>query len=358
MARRRLFDELDDAVDALMNDPDSRLSRVSPRLDELLRVAEGLRGLPRAQFRAQLKADLLAQASGRRAAAAVSPGGKPVATPEEIRARMDEMADEPKMVAHDVRAALSDLPEMTMRFLASLNQCTLGVSRFSTDSHWERHPAGDELLHFLEGEAEVVTLTDAGPVRATVRAGSLFVCRRGLWHRVLPRSPIAMLFATPGADTEHSNAADPRREGRRRATGTRRGREVPELVAHAVGSILAGLPELAITSDTTAEEAHAAVRAITSFDECTLGVMRYSGLTPWERHAGGDELLHVLEGEVDVTVLTDDGPTEVNVRAGAVFVCPRGLWHRQRPRPAVTMLFGTPTATEEVSWAEDPRMGD
>ena len=141
-------------------------------------------------------------------------------------------------------------------------------------------------------------------------------------------------------------------------TRVRRGREVPELVAHPVGATLAGLPELAITSDTTAEEARAAVRAITSFDRCTLGVMRYSGLTPWERHADGDELLHVLEGEVDVTVLTDDGPTEVNVRAGSVFVCPKGLWHRQRPRPAVTMLFGTPTATEEVSWAEDPRVGN
>src|SRR5262249_53276942 len=152
----------------------------SPRLDELLRVADALRGLPRAQFREQLKADLLAEAGGRPPAVTVSPGGRPVATLEEIRARLDEMAREPKMVAYDVRAALSDLPEMTMRFLASLNQCTLGISRFSSDSHWERHPAGDELLHFLEGDADIVTLTEAGAVRATVSAGSVFVCRRGL----------------------------------------------------------------------------------------------------------------------------------------------------------------------------------
>jgi len=97
------------------------------------------------------------------------------------------------------------------------------------------------------------------------------------------------------------------------------------------------------------------VRPIASLDLCTLGVMRYSGLTPWERHPDGDELLHPLEGEVDVTLLTDSGPTHVTVRAGSVFVCPRGLWHRQLPRPAVTMFFGTPTENEEVSWAEDPR---
>src|SRR5262249_56483138 len=132
-----------------------------------LRAAERFRGRHRAQSRERLRAALLAEASARQPAVTASPGGKPVATLEDIRARLDEMAHEPKMVAYDVRAALSDLPEMTMRFLASLNQCTLGVSRFSTNSHWERHPAGDELLHFLEGEAQVVTLPAARPVPAT-----------------------------------------------------------------------------------------------------------------------------------------------------------------------------------------------
>src|SRR5207247_361399 len=188
--------------------------------------------------------------------------GRPLVTEEDIRARLEELASEPRMVAHDVRAALADLPAMTMRFLASLNRCTIGVSRFSEGSHWERHPAGDELLHILEGEADVVTLT-----------------------------------------------------------------EVPA----------------------------AAVRLLASLNRCTLGVTRYSGRTPWERHPDGDELLHPLEGEVDVTVLTDGGPAHVTVRAGSVFVCPRGLWHRQLARPAVTMFFGPPEKTTEISWAEDPR---
>ena len=340
-----------------MADPKGPLPGVSPRLAELLRIAGDLRGLPRAEFRAELKAALVCGAEGERSAATVSVGGRPLATLDDILARLEEMALEPKMVAHDVRAALRDLPEMTMRFLASLNRCTLGVSRFSGDSHWERHPAGDEMLHVLEGEAAVVTLTDAGPVRSTVGAGSVFVCRRGLWHRVLPRSPVSMLFATPGEGTEHSSAPDPRREAGRRRAHARPGGEAPTLVAHDLRAALEGLPELAITSSTTAEEADAAVRTITTLDRCMLGVMRYSGLTPWERHPDGDELLHVLEGEVDVTVLTDDGPADLNVRAGSVFVCPRGLWHRQRPRPAVTMLFGTPAETEEISWAEDPRTG-
>ena len=54
---------------------------------------------------------------------------------------------------------------------------------------------------------------------------------------------------------------------------------------------------------------------------------------------------------------TDGGSTRVTVPAGSIFVCPRGLWHRQLPRPYVTMLYGTPSQTTEVSWADDPRTG-
>src|SRR2546427_8642845 len=349
MAKRSAIDELDDAVDALMAEPHAPSPRMNPRLAALLRIAADLHDLPSGAFKARLRAELRSEV---REGGAPPSAGRPLVTEEDIRARLEGLAGEPGMVGHVRRAAVGDLPEMTMRFLAALNRCTPGVARCSEPSHWERHPAGDELLHVLEGEADVVTLTDGGPVRSTVRAGSIFVCPRGLWHQVLPRSPLSMLFATPGEGTEHSDAKEPRRAGRGRAGA---GRRRPALVAHDLRAALSGLPELAIASSTTAEEAAAAVQPIASLDQCTLGVMRYSGLTPWERHPDGDELLHPLEGEVDVTVLTDSGPTHVTVRAGSVFVCPRGLWHRQLPRPAVTMFFGTPTENEEVSWAEDPR---
>src|SRR5437867_8081808 len=200
MAKRSATDELDEAVDALMADPRATLPRTNPRLAALLRIAADLRDLPSEAFKARLRAELLSRGGA-------PPGaGRPLVTAEDIRARLEELAGKPAMVAHDLRAALSDLPEMTMRFLASLNRCTLGVTRFSEPSHWERHPAGDELLHVLEGEADVVTLTDGGPVCSTVRAGAIFVCPRGLWHQLLPRPPLTMLFATPAEGAEHSGA--------------------------------------------------------------------------------------------------------------------------------------------------------
>src|SRR3989442_8397571 len=223
MAKRSATAQLDDAVDALMAEPHAPSPRMNPRLAALLRIAADLHDLPSGAFKARLRAELRSEV---REGGAPPSAGRPLVTEEDIRARLEELADEPAMVAHDLRAALGDLPEMTMRFLASLNRCTLGVTRFSEPSHWERHPAGDELLHVLEGEADVVQLTEDGPVRSRGRAGSIFICPRGLWHQVLPRPPLTMLFATPVQGTEDSEAEEPRRKGRRRA-GAGRGPAAP-----------------------------------------------------------------------------------------------------------------------------------
>jgi quercetin dioxygenase-like cupin family protein len=68
----------------------------------------------------------------------------------------------------------------------------------------------------------------------------------------------------------------------------------------------------------------------------------------------GDELLHVLEGELDLCVLAGEGRAELHLRAGSVFIVPRGLWHRSSPRGAVSMLFATPAEGGQESWADDP----
>ena len=80
------------------------------------------------------------------------------------------------------------------------------------------------------------------------------------------------------------------------------------MIPHDLDDVLRDLPELGDQpTATTEEEADAAVRMISSIGPCSLGVMRFSGQAPWERHPDGDELLHVLEGAIDLTVLTDDG---------------------------------------------------
>jgi mannose-6-phosphate isomerase-like protein (cupin superfamily)/ketosteroid isomerase-like protein len=115
------------------------------------------------------------------------------------------------------------------------------------------------------------------------------------------------------------------------------------------------LTEMAIDPGRTREEGAGSMSFLGPFNQCTLGLVRFSGQTPWERHPGGDELLHVLTGEVRVTLLGEGGRTEATLRAGSIFVVPRGVWHRQVASAGVTLLFATPTEETEHSWAEDPR---
>ncbi|HEY2591936.1 MAG TPA: cupin domain-containing protein [Steroidobacteraceae bacterium] len=95
-------------------------------------------------------------------------------------------------------------------------------------------------------------------------------------------------------------------------------------------------------------------RVFDRLDQYLVGAVRFSGRPPWERHPGGDELLHVLEGELDLAVLAPEGRAEHLLRTGSVFIVPRGLWHRSSPRGAVSMLFVTPAEGGEESWSDDP----
>ena len=355
MAKGKLIDQLDEAVEVIMTKPDGPLRDLDPRLGAILRIAGELRDLPRAEFKSNLKARL-ASSTPRQPPTPV--GGKPLFTEEEIYERIKEMADEPRLVAHDVNAALAGTPDLSMKFLAPVNHTTLIVSRASSPTSWERHPGGEEMIYVVEGAAEIVTLTDAGPVKSTVREGSLFVCPQGLWHKTFPRPSVASLYLTPGEGTENSHAKDPRGKtiGKRAWTSKKSKREpAPKLEAHDLRAALREVPHLTITDSTTGEDADAAVRNVAKLDQLTLGVMSYTGQTPWERHSGADELLYALEGELEVTVLTDNGPVHETLRAGSAFVCPQGLWHRQLARKSVSMLYGTAVETSEVSMEEDPR---
>jgi len=98
-------------------------------------------------------------------------------------------------------------------------------------------------------------------------------------------------------------------------------------------------------------------KQLASFNKGAVGVFRTSaGASRWERHPDDDEFLHVLDGEVEITVITPEGWKTASVAAGAVFIVPRGLWHRHTIREHLVELFVTPGETEH-STAIDPTAG-
>jgi quercetin dioxygenase-like cupin family protein len=128
-------------------------------------------------------------------------------------------------------------------------------------------------------------------------------------------------------------------------------RELPAMKAHHLQTVLAGIDARPVT---TSAEDEAAFPRLGAFNSGGVYVGRFAGQSPWERHPDADELLHVLEGAVEITVLTEAGPVQTRVGAGSVFIVPRGLWHRQLAQPSVTLLAATPEPSE-ISFAADPR---
>jgi mannose-6-phosphate isomerase-like protein (cupin superfamily) len=122
-----------------------------------------------------------------------------------------------------------------------------------------------------------------------------------------------------------------------------------------VRAALARAPMLAIGPGTTVEEADAAFPRLADFDRGGVYTGRFVGMTPWERHPRGDELLYVIEGEVEITVLDDGALVRRILCAGSAFVVPQGRWHRQHARQPVALLTATPTPSD-ISFAADPRL--
>jgi mannose-6-phosphate isomerase-like protein (cupin superfamily) len=63
----------------------------------------------------------------------------------------------------------------------------------------------------------------------------------------------------------------------------------------------------------------------------------------WEVHPGGDELLYLLAGAIDVVLDEPDGERTVRLGSGRACLVPRGVWHRLILRQPSDLLFVTPT---------------
>ncbi len=91
-----------------------------------------------------------------------------------------------------------------------------------------------------------------------------------------------------------------------------------------------------------------------SFGGGSVWVGQWMGESPWEMHRDSDEMLQMLDGTVEITLLADAGTQKHQLKQGTIFVVPKGIWHRQSSRNRVLQMGVTPGRTEH-SMADDPR---
>ena len=108
--------------------------------------------------------------------------------------------------------------------------------------------------------------------------------------------------------------------------------------------------------ETAGPEAEAAFAVLAETGNGAVFAGSFGGESAWERHGSGDELVQVLEGETRLTILTDSGPSVLEMKAGMLTVVPQGCWHKFHAPTGVTVLTMTPQPTD-ISTAEDPTVG-
>ncbi|HEY8526896.1 MAG TPA: cupin domain-containing protein [Acidimicrobiales bacterium] len=102
---------------------------------------------------------------------------------------------EPEVLQSYIAAVAADGPE---------GRLVVIVDADGPGDHWERHPAGDEVVVCLSGHVTVVRGDDEGSAdRVPLGPGQATVNPAGAWHAVDSDGPARVLTITPGLGTEH-----------------------------------------------------------------------------------------------------------------------------------------------------------
>jgi len=107
------------------------------------------------------------------------------------------------------------------------------------------------------------------------------------------------------------------------------------------------------TPETTSEQAEGSFATLVEYEDGGVFAGSFIGESPWERHPNGDELVQILDGAAEVTVITDEGRQVLDMKAGMLTVVPRNCWHKFNAPGGVTVMTMTPQPTVHTS-AMDP----
>lgn len=237
--------------------------------------------------------------------------------------------------------------------LASYRDGLLLAIKSSGQDHWERHLAGDELVHIVEGAATLEIVCDEGPARSfTVRAGMIAVIPQGAWHRSHSDGNTHLgVTPFPGEHVE-LDISDPRAVEPRKVTTS----GLPSIID--LDSELAKLTMFrGRTPQSTMADRMGSAARLASYRDGALFATKFAGTGHWERHLAGDELIHILDGAATLEIVGDEEPAKsFALHSGMLAVIPQRAWHRFHSQQGVTLLTATPSPSEVIALdVADPR---
>ncbi len=105
--------------------------------------------------------------------------------------------------------------------------------------------------------------------------------------------------------------------------------------------------------DTPPEELEAAFARLANYRDGGIFAGGFSGVSRWERHRNGDEIVHVLSGATRLTNMSQRETETFELTAGMMIIVPQGCWHRFESNTGVHLMTVTPQPTDHTR-ADDP----
>jgi len=113
------------------------------------------------------------------------------------------------------------------------------------------------------------------------------------------------------------------------------------------------------TPQTTRAERQGSSAQLTPYRDGAIFTTKFAGEGAWERHRNGEEIVHILDGDTTVHLMTDSGSETVELHTGMIAIVPQGAWHRFSSPGGVTLMTVTPQPTDHPPvHVEDPRTLD
>jgi len=81
---------------------------------------------------------------------------------------------------------------------------------FNGNAGWERHPAGDELVHVIGGSTEFDIIIENEVETLQLSAGNIVIVPKACWHRFRSSDGVTLMTATPKGEEPHMFVNDPR----------------------------------------------------------------------------------------------------------------------------------------------------
>ncbi|MCX5104547.1 cupin domain-containing protein [Streptomyces sp. NBC_00053] len=94
-------------------------------------------------------------------------------------------------------------------------------------------------------------------------------------------------------------------------------------------------------------------RIVTRVNDYDVRVAKVRGEHVWHVHENTDEFFQVLDGALDIRLREADGERTVTLGRGAVFVVPRGVWHKPHSAEGASLLLFEPSGTSTVGDRHD-----